>query len=97
MSWIPCAGDTGIKGTIASCAPAGNFLILIWQDQSRPNSIYSGPSDVKNPLLLEMYPGWVIVSIDSVARGAVVPVGTLVAVDIVQAPYGITAVNARAL
>jgi hypothetical protein len=97
MSWLPCAGDTGIKGTIASCAPGGNFLILIWQDQSRPNSIYSGPADVKNPLLLELYPGWVIVSGDGPARGVVVPVGTFATVDIVQAPYGITAVNARAL
>jgi hypothetical protein len=59
MSWLPQVGDTGVKGTIASCAPAGNFLVLIWQDQSRPNSIYSGLSNVKNPLLLEMYPGWV--------------------------------------
>jgi hypothetical protein len=52
---------------------------------------------VKNPLLLELYPGWVIVSGDGPARGVVVPAGTFATVDIVQAPYGITAVNARAL
>jgi hypothetical protein len=98
-AYCPRAGDTNIKATMASCAPAGNFIVRIWGDQNNANSQISpaASNSNRNPLLLELYPGWVIAFVGGVARGVIQPVGTAVLVDIVQAEFGVTAVNARLL
>jgi hypothetical protein len=56
-NWIPCAGNTGIKGTVVKSVFVNSTncgTLVAWQDQSNPLSQYSGPSNIgKNPLTFE--------------------------------------------
>jgi len=96
MSWIPCAGDTGIKGTVVRSVLLNRTncgTLVAWQDQSNPLSQYSGPSNIgKNPLVFE-FSALVVVDEQDVELCA----GQQVTFDVIAAEFGNFATNVSLL
>jgi hypothetical protein len=96
MSWIPCAGATGVKGTIVKSAFVNRFncgVVLAWQDQTNPQSQYSGPSNIgNNPLSFE-FVAQIVVDDQAVELCS----GQQVSFDVIEAENGPVAANVQLL
>lgn len=94
MIWIPCIGDTGINGTIITGALVNLTcigILVAWQDQSNPESQYSGPSNRnRNPLVFE-YSAQIIDDQEPV----LLTQGQLVTFDVIAAEFGPVATNVQ--